>query len=277
MGRAAPARPSPNRLSAAAPPAMSRAMSENVAERIYCAVDTTDLGHALVLGRHLIGCVGGLKLGLEFFCAHGPAGVRAIRDLGLPVFLDLKLHDIPNTVAGAMRAAAALEPAIITVHGSGGAAMLKAAQDAAQTVSPAKIPPRVVAITVLTSLAEEDLTAIGQHAVVPDQVARLARLARDSGLAGVVSSAREVAMLRAALGPDALLIVPGLRPRWAEAGDQKRIVTPSDAVRLGADILVIGRPITQHPDPAAAARRIADEIARDLAAAAVNPVHEVRQ
>lgn len=254
-------------------------MTQSVAGRIYCAIDTTDLDHALALGRRLSGHVGGLKLGLEFFCANGPAGVRALRELGLPVFLDLKLHDIPNTVAGAMRAAALLAPSIVTVHGAGGAEMLRAAQEAAEdgAAKAGVAPPRVVAITVLTSLAESDLVAVGQHQVVPEQVARLAALARASGLAGVVSSAREVAMLRGQLGDEALLIVPGLRPSWAAAGDQKRVVTPSDAVRLGADILVIGRPITQGDDPAGNADRIAAEIERDLAQAAAFVPHEVRR
>lgn len=246
-----------------------------VAPRLFCALDTTDLTQARHWAHQLTGTVDGLKVGLEFFCANGPAGVRAIRDIGLPVFLDLKLHDIPNTVAGAMRAAAALGVSLITVHASGGEAMLRAAVDAAAdgAARAGLTPPAVIGITVMTSLADSDLDAIGQRGPAVEQVERLARLSQASGLAGVVSSAREVAMLRHRLnGSDAAsrlhLVVPGIRPSWADAQDQKRIVTPAEAVRLGADSLVIGRPITAAADPAAAARRVRDEIEAAVAAAA---------
>lgn len=242
--------------------------------RLFCALDTDDLDTALALARALTGIVDGVKLGLEFFSAHGPAGVRAVQALGnparggLPIFLDMKYHDIPNTVAGAVRAAAMLGVDIITVHAVGGEAMLRAAGDAAAEGAAAAglLPPSLVAISVLTSLGEDDLGRIGMQGPIPDQVARLAQLAMASGLAGVVSSAREAAMLRRTLGPNALLVVPGLRPHWAAVNDQKRVVTPGEAVRLGADLLVIGRPITAAEDPAEAARRIKAEIAPHSAA-----------
>jgi len=230
--------------------------------RLFCALDTVDLARARHFARRLAGIVDGIKLGLEFFTANGPAGVRAIQEDGLPVFLDLKFHDIPNTVAGGMQAAASLGVAIITVHASGGGAMLRAALDAARSgaAGAGAAPPKVVAITVLTSLAEDDLAAVGQPGPLAEQAERLADLSRSSGLDGVVCSAREAALLRRRLGPDALLVVPGLRPVWADAQDQKRVVTPGDAVRLGADVLVVGRPITTARDPADAAQRIVAEM-----------------
>ncbi len=228
---------------------------------LYCAIDTPDLGRSLELARALAGSVGGIKLGLEFFTANGPAGVAAICDLGLPVFLDLKLHDIPNTVAGAMRGVARLGVAIVTVHAAGGAAMLRAAAEAAAGGS---APLQVVGVTMLTSLGSEDLAAVGQDTETGRHVERLAALSLDCGLAGVVASAQETAALRRRF-PGALLVVPGLRPAWAGIDDQKRVTTPAAAVADGADILVIGRPITGAPDPAAAARRILAELPRPAA------------
>ena len=225
-------------------------------DRIFVALDTTDLDRALALGRGLKGFIGGVKVGKEFFTALGPAGVGALGELGLPVFLDLKFHDIPATVAGAVRAALALKPFIINVHASGGAEMMRAAVEAAD--GPDR--PLVVAVTVLTSLADEDLAATGVAGDAAAQVLRLAGLAKRSGLDGVVCSAREAEALRAALGDDFKLVVPGIRPQWAAADDQKRIVTPAEAVAKGADYLVIGRPITAADDPADAARRIAAEL-----------------
>lgn len=229
-------------------------------DRIFVALDTTDLDRALALGRGLKGFIGGVKVGKEFFTALGPAGVGALGELGLPVFLDLKFHDIPATVAGAVRAALALKPFIINVHASGGAAMMRAAVEAADGPALAFNKPLVVAVTVLTSLADEDLAATGVAGDAAAQVLRLAQLAKRSGLDGVVCSAREAEALRAALGDDFKLVVPGIRPQWAAADDQKRIVTPAEAVAKGADYLVIGRPITAADDPADAARRIAAEL-----------------
>ena len=226
--------------------------------QLYCALDTVDLAQARLWAGQIAGHVDGVKLGLEFFLAHGPAGVRAIQAIGLPIFLDLKLHDIPNTVAGAVRAVAGLGVAVMTVHASGGAAMMRAAVEAAETTAKAAgVPvPKVVGVTVLTSLADDDLQQTGQSGPLPDQVVRLAQLAVQNGLAGVVSSAKEAALLRSKLGAAPLLVVPGIRPTWAEAGDQKRIVTPGEAVRLGGSLLVVGRPITEARDPDDAARRV---------------------
>ena len=226
-------------------------------DRIFVALDTSDLDQALALGRGLVGLVGGVKVGKEFFAALGPDGVRAVADLGMPVFLDLKFHDIPATVAGAIRAALALRPYMLNVHATGGAAMLRAAAAAAGDGSER---PMVLAVTVLTSLADDDLDAIGVAGSSGVQVLRLARLAKDNGIDGVVCSAREAAVLRKEMGSDFKLVVPGIRPAWAATDDQKRIVTPADALALGADYLVIGRPITGAADPADAAKRIADEL-----------------
>jgi len=228
--------------------------------RIFVAVDTPDLGRAAGLAGSLGGLVGGLKLGKEFFTANGPQGVRAVvAKAALPLFRDLKFHDIPNTVAAAVRAALPLKPFMLNVHAAGGAAMMQGAAAAAAEAGADR--PLVLGVTVLTSLADDDLAAIGVAGKTTDQVVRLARLARDCGLDGVVCSAREIVALRHACGPDFKLVVPGIRPSWAAADDQRRIVTPKEALDLGADYLVIGRPITGADDPAAAARRIAGEIA----------------
>jgi orotidine-5'-phosphate decarboxylase len=226
-------------------------------DRIFVALDTVDLDRALALGRGLKGLVGGVKLGKEFFTALGPDGVHAVAELGLPIFLDLKFHDIPATVAGAVRAALALNPFMLNVHASGGEAMMRAAADA---VSPDPGRTLILAVTVLTSLADEDLAATGVQDTAEAQVVRLAILAKNSGLDGVVCSAREAEALRVRLGPDFKLAVPGIRPEWAAVDDQKRIVTPAEAVAKGADYLVIGRPITAADDPADAAKRIAAEL-----------------
>lgn len=221
---------------------------------VYVALDTTDLDYARGLAERLRGSVGGLKLGLEFFSANGPAGVRTFSEMGVPIFLDLKFHDIPNTVAGACRAAASLGVSIINVHAGGGPAMLKAAGEAARAVNPAV---KVIAVTVLTSLNESDLKAMGVSGTPGEQVLRLAQLTQSNGLDGVVCSAHEIAPLRAALGKDFMLVVPGIRPAGADLNDQSRVMTPAEAHKAGADILVIGRPITAALDPAKAARDIA--------------------
>ncbi len=231
---------------------------------IHVALDTVDLARAQTLARALAGAVGGIKLGKEFFTAHGPQGVRAVQRAAgdSPLFLDLKFHDIPNTVAGAIRAAAPLEPYMINVHAAGGAAMMAAAARAAEEAAEASgcSRPKVLAVTVLTSLDESDLDAVGQRGPVESQVRRLAALALDSGLDGVVCSPREIAVLRRDLGNSAILVVPGVRPAGAAAGDQKRTTTPREAIEAGADVLVIGRPITQASDPAEAARQIMSEL-----------------
>ncbi len=228
------------------------------AERILCAIDTADLGAALDLAEALAGRIGGLKIGKQLFTAHGPDAVARITGAGHQVFLDLKFHDIPATVAAAVAAAAALGCFVLTVHASGGPEMLRAAARATAAIAN---PPLVVGVTVLTSLNDGDLDTVGQSGPVPRQVLRLAELARECGLGGVVCSPHEITALRGALGGDFKLIVPGVRPDWAGADDQKRIMTPAEAVAVGADYLVIGRPITRAADPAEAAGRIADEIA----------------
>ena len=218
---------------------------------IFCAIDTPDLGQARALAQAVRGAVN-LKLGLEFFVAHGPAAVREVAGR-TPLFLDLKLHDIPNTVAGAVRAAAALRPMLLTVHCGGGPAMLRAAAEAAGA-GPEPQRVKLLGVTVLTSLDDADLAAVGQHGPAAEQVKRLALLAKACGLDGVVGSPREVAMLREACGRDFLRVVPGIRLMGRAGGDQKRVMGPRETLAAGADYLVIGRPITGAPDPAAAAR-----------------------
>ncbi len=220
---------------------------------IFVAVDTPDLQRALALTKAVDGSVGGLKLGLEFFVSNGPAGVFEIGKLGLPIFLDLKLHDIPNTVAGAMRALSPLKPAIVTVHAAGGRAMLEQAKAAAPEDT------KVVAVTVLTSLDAPDLDSIGVGGSPAEQVERLAALVRESGCDGIVCSGQEVKAAHQAW-PAGYFVVPGVRPETSGAADQKRVVTPRAAIDSGASVLVIGRPITQAGDPAAAARAIAETL-----------------
>ncbi len=219
---------------------------------IFCAIDTADLAQARSIAQAVRNVVG-IKLGLEFFTAHGPAGVREVAGKA-PLFLDLKLHDIPNTVAGAVRAAAGLRPLLLTVHCSGAKAMLRAAAEAAAQAVPDRQRLKLLGVTVLTSLDDGDLDAVGQRGPVAEQVRRLALLARESGLDGVVCSPLEAAMLRQACGPNFLLVVPGIRLMGLAAGDQKRVMGPRETLAAGADFLVIGRPITGAPDPAAAAR-----------------------
>lgn len=216
---------------------------------IFVALDTTDLERAKAIAARVKNHVGGLKLGLEFFCANGPDAVREMASLGLPVFLDLKLHDIPNTVAKAVQALRPLAPAILTVHAAGGRAMMEDAKAAAPEGT------KVVAVTMLTSLDDEDLAATGVAGDAHAQVARLTALAREAGVDGVVCSGNEVKAARK-LWPDGFFVVPGVRPADAGVGDQKRVVTPRQALDNGASILVIGRPITQAEDPDLAARAI---------------------
>lgn len=230
------------------------------ANPVFVALDTIDLDQAIGWAHAVREHVGGVKLGMEFVNAQGPAGVSRIVEAGTPVFLDLKFHDIPNTVAGAVRAVAGLGVTILNVHASGGRAMMEAALQAAEAAGGAN-RPLVTGVTVLTSLDDGDLAAVGQATPAAEQVERLALLTRTAGLDGVVCSSQEIARLRANCGPNFRLIVPGIRPAGAAVGDQKRIMTPRHARDLGADVLVIGRPITQAADPAAAAAAIAAELA----------------
>lgn len=229
------------------------------AERIFVALDTTNVEEARALAQRLKGAVGGVKLGLEFFTANSGSGVRTVTKTGLPLFLDLKFHDIPNTVAGAIRAAVKLRPKILNVHAGGGPAMMRAAAEAAtEAAKELNVPrPLVIAVTVLTSLDTDDLKAVGQSATPAEQVVRLAKLTKECGLDGVVCSPKETASVREACGPDFKLVVPGIRPSLSLSNDQKRTSGPADAISAGADFLVIGRPITRAPDPVAAARAMA--------------------
>lgn len=223
---------------------------------LIAALDTVDADQARNWAEALAPHCGMLKLGLEFVLAHGPAGVRGIA--GQPIFLDLKLHDIPNTVAGAVRAVLSLRPRMLTLHAGGGAAMIEAARRAADTV---ENPPLLLAVTVLTSLDSSALHATGVAGGPRQQVLRLARLALGAGADGLVCSAHEASMLRDALGDRAVLVVPGIRPQGSVPGDQSRTMTPREAVDAGADWIVVGRPITGSADPAASAAAIAAEIA----------------
>jgi orotidine-5'-phosphate decarboxylase len=230
-------------------------------KKLIVALDTVDPARARLWADAVSPHAGLLKLGLEFFLANGAAGVASIA--GAPIFLDLKLHDIPNTVAGGVRAVLPLRPQMLTIHAAGGAAMIRAAHQAAAAAGPER--PMILAVTVLTSLDQHDLDAIGVTATssensVATQVLRLGRLAIESGADGLVCSPLEVTMLRQALGPAVKLVVPGIRPQGSAAGDQARTLTPAQAVAAGADWIVVGRPVTQATDPGAAAADIAATI-----------------
>ena len=224
---------------------------------IFVAIDTPDVHKAASVAREVCGLAGGVKLGLEFFCANGREGVLRVAEHRMPIFLDLKLHDIPNTVGKAVEALAPLEPAILTVHAAGGREMMAAAKAAAPRGT------KIVGVTVLTSLDQQDLTAAGVDGSPEDQVRRLANLARESGIDGIVCSGAEVRAAREAW-PDGFLIVPGLRPAGDDVADQKRVVTPRQALDDGASILVIGRPITGSPDPEQAIRDIAADLSNEV-------------
>ena len=221
---------------------------------IIVALDFPDAAGALAVAQRLTPDTCALKVGKELFTAAGPALVRELVDRGFRVFLDLKFHDIPNTVAQACAAASRLGVWMLNVHASGGAAMLAAAREAVDRAAAGtgRAKPHLIAVTVLTSLRAADLAATGVADAPEAQVLRLAKLAQANGLDGVVCSSREAASLRAACGPQFLLVTPGIRPAGADAHDQARTATPSEAIAAGADYLVIGRPITQAPDPQAA-------------------------
>ncbi len=224
-------------------------------ERIIVALDTDSPDSALSVVKALAGVVGMFKVGMELFPRGGPDLVRKIRDAGADVFLDLKFHDIPNTVAGAVRSAAALGVRFTTVHASGGRQMLASAAEAARGTG-----TTILAVTVLTSLDTSDLSEIGVPSSPADMVLRLAGMAMREGIGGYVCSAREVSAVRELVGKPAVLVTPGVRLQDDAAQDQKRVVTPFDAMRNGADYLVVGRPITKAADPVAAARRFAVEM-----------------
>ena len=225
--------------------------------KIIVALDFADASSALALVGRLDPALCRLKVGKELFTAAGPDLVRALVARGFEVFLDLKFHDIPNTVAAACRAAAGLGVWMMNVHASGGRRMMTAAQEA---LAGLERRPLLIAVTVLTSMSAEDLGEVGVSDAPADQVLRLARLTQDCRLDGVVCSAQEAALLRADLGAAFRLVTPGIRPAGAEAGDQRRVMTPVEALRAGATDLVIGRPITAAADPLAALQQIQSEI-----------------
>jgi orotidine-5'-phosphate decarboxylase len=237
---------------------MTMNTSPSISNPVFVAIDTADPAKARALAIAAGPHVGGIKLGLEFFCRMGPEGVRQVAG-SRPLFLDLKLHDIPNTVAGGIRSVANLEPYLVTVHAAGGKAMMRAAADAAAEAGGRRI--RLLGVTVLTSLDESDLQAVGQQGPAAAQAQRLAALAQESGLDGVVCSPHEVTLLRRQCGPDFILVVPGIRPVGVAKGDQKRVMSPGEAMLAGATHIVIGRPITAAANPERAARDIAESLA----------------
>jgi orotidine-5'-phosphate decarboxylase len=228
------------------------------AQRLIVALDFPDAAAALACADQLAGSVSWFKVGLELYLAAGDRIVRDLKQRGHSVFLDLKLHDIPNTTASAVRSLSQLEPDMLTLHAAGGRAMLQAAAEAARSLPH---PPRLLAVTVLTSMDTAALAETGVPGSPVEQVLRLARLAAECGIEGMVCSPAEAAALRSAL-PKALLVTPGIRPAGADAGDQKRIATPQFALAAGASMLVIGRPITAAPDPKAAAQAILSDMAK---------------
>ncbi len=227
-------------------------------DRLIVALDVPTAAQARELARQLGGICRWVKVGLELYLVAGAAIVEELASQGFSVFLDLKFHDIPNTVAGAVRSASSMGASLLTVHAAGGPAMLAAAAEAAAAQANS---PRLLAVTVLTSMDAAQLAAIGVDASPADQVLRLARMARNSGIDGLVCSAEEIRVLRQELGPAMQLVIPGIRPVGSEVGDQKRISTPADAIRAGANALVVGRPITKASNPAQAAEAILKEIA----------------
>jgi orotidine-5'-phosphate decarboxylase len=230
-------------------------------DRLIVALDFPSAAPARAFLDQLDGTCRWLKVGMELYYAEGNSFVQELRSHGYKIFLDLKLHDIPNTVAGAVRSASRAGASLLTIHAVGGAAMMAAAAEAAQEPD----APRLLAVTVLTSMDAEQLAGIGISVCPAAQVARLAQLAWSAGIRGMVCSAEEVATLRHELGEDVELIIPGIRPTGSALGDQKRTATPADAIQSGASRLVMGRPITQAADPKAAAEAILSEIASALA------------
>ena len=224
---------------------------------IFVALDTPDVHRAAAIARDVLGIAGGMKLGLEFFCANGDEGVLRVAEHGMPIFLDLKFHDIPNTVQRAVASIARLNPAILTVHAAGGREMMAAAKAAAPPAT------KVVAVTVLTSLDQDDLAATGIAGSPKDQVRRLTELAAEAGIDGIVCSGEEVAAARD-IWPEGFFVVPGVRPEGGDVADQKRVVTPFEALNDGASVLVVGRPITGAPDPEQAIRDIAASLKKEV-------------
>ncbi len=254
--------PIPERMNpsfAFAPPAPDSL--EEARKRLIVALDVPNAAAAMQLVNELENTCQWFKVGLELFVAGGPAVLEPLVKRGHSVFLDLKFHDIPNTVAGAVRSAAALGVRMMTLHAAGGPAMLAAAREALNGV---ENPPELLAVTVLTSMDAAQVSAVGVNRAPAGQVELLARMGRDAGMRGFVCSPQEVAKLRELTGPEGVLVIPGIRPAGAGVGDQKRVATPGDALRKGASYLVVGRPITQAPNPAEAAEAILREMAEAL-------------
>ena len=233
----------------------------NSKKKIIVAIDTIDTNEALKITK-LIPDVGAFKLGLEYFCANGPKGISKISETGVKIFLDLKFHDIPNTVAGAIRASLNLEPYMMTVHLSGGYNMLDRTMEEVKEYCSKKSlkRPLILGVSVLTSIDNNDFSSLGIKGKVEDQVVRLAKLAENSGLDGLVCSAKELKIVKREVGKNLILVTPGIRPAGGEINDQKRILTPAQAIKDGANFLVIGRPITSVDDPLEALNNICLEI-----------------
>lgn len=225
---------------------------------IILAVDTSSLEEAKSLALKLKDHIGGIKIGMEFFNSFGPEGIKVIQKFNIPIFLDLKLHDIPATVYKTVSTLLALNPAIINVHASGGSEMMRAASRARKDSNNKNT--KIIAVTMLTSLDDNDLKEVGFSITSNELVLSLAKLAKDSGLDGIVCSAREISTIREAIGKDFLLVVPGIRPEDNKLNDQKRTMTPKGAISEGADLLVIGRPITQSDDQVSALMNILEQI-----------------
>ncbi|MEC8877537.1 MAG: orotidine-5'-phosphate decarboxylase [Pseudomonadota bacterium] len=236
-------------------------MKRNISQKIICALDTSNFLVAQKITRKLRNHLGGIKVGKEFFTAHGPDGIKKISKEGLPIFLDLKFHDIPNTVAKAISNIVRLKPSMITIHATGGAEMIKAAVRANKIIAKKNNikRPYILAVTVLTSLDKSDMVSLGSEKNIQTLTLRLAKLAKRNGADGIICSPKELKILRFKLGKNFKIVVPGIRPNRKKNDDQKRTMTPKQALDLGADYVVIGRPITESDNPLLAVKKIINE------------------
>ena len=236
-------------------------MKRNISQKIICALDTSNFLVAQKITRKLRNHLGGIKVGKEFFTAHGPDGIKKISKEGLPIFLDLKFHDIPNTVAKAISNIVRLKPSMITIHATGGAEMIKAAVKANKIIAKKNNikRPYILAVTVLTSLDKSDMVSLGSEKNIQTLTLRLAKLAKRNGADGIICSPKELKILRFKLGKNFKIVVPGIRPNRKKNDDQKRTMTPKQALDLGADYVVIGRPITESDNPVLAVKKIINE------------------